>query len=887
MAGITAGQRRRLEAAGIVSVGALARSRGKVAKLAVPTLDRLRRQARLQHARRRGGPPAFELRPVEPGRGLARLPEPDPGDLFFDMEGDPLVEGGLEYLFGILHGPDGAGTCEAVWAHDRQQERAATAHVLDLFDRHLRRHPRARIYHYNHYEVTALKRLASMHGAGEAVLDRLLREQRFVDLYRVVQQGLIASEPGYSIKHLEAFYRPARAGAVASGGDSIVAYETYRETGDAALLEDIRAYNEEDCRSTRELRDWLVATVRPKGVPWWQPDAKPGTAAGESDAAGEAEQARAALGRALDAARPRLGDAAVDLVFELTGFHRREDKPAWWAMFDRADRESEDLVDDLECLAGLDAAGPARRDKRSQERTYRYPEQETKLRAGSQAKARLEGLPSVTITDLEPDARRVTVRFGPTAGDPPGRLDLIPGGPIRNEVLHQAVVRFAEDVAAGTGGYPALEDLLLRRPPRLKRRRPGRPVVADDADIVAATAEAVAAMSGTVMPVQGPPGTGKTYVSARAIVHLVRQGRRVGISSNAHKAIDNLLRAAVQHARAEGIPLRAIKRASDEDDADGFEIATDNQDGRLFSYELVAGTAWLFAREEHDRAFDYLFVDEAGQVSLANIVAMGTAARNLVLVGDPMQLPQPVQGAHPGDSGLSALEHVLAGHATVPPDRGIFLPVTRRLHPAVCRYISEVVYEGRLRTVEGAERQALVLKGSHPGVVPAGIGFVEVAHAGNGQTSEEEAEVVAAMVGYLLKQRFRDRDGGERRLRLTDIQVVSPYNAQVNLLARRLPAGARIGTVDRFQGQEAPVCLVSMATSSVDEMPRDVGFLFSRNRLNVALSRAQAFACVVASPRLLEVPCRTVDEMKLVNALCAASEHAAAARAVSPARPSP
>ena len=245
-----------------------------------------------------------------------------------------------------------------------------------------------------------------------------------------------------------------------------------------------------------------------------------------------------------------------------------------------------------------------------------------------------------------------------------------------------------------------------------------------------------------------------------------------------------------------------------------------------------------------------------------------------MLVGDPMQLAQPVQGKHPGQSGSSGLAYILDGYATVPPERGIFLPVSRRLHPLICSYISDLVYDRRLKSDDGAARQSLRLDPSTPPLAPAGLRFVPVAHSGNSRSSEEEGKALSEVYGRLIGQRFRDRDGKERPMTEADILVVTPYNAQVNLLKRMFPSGARVGTVDKFQGQEAPVCLVSMATSSGDELPRDIDFLFSVNRLNVAISRAQALAIVFASPRLLGVRCRTIDEMRLVNALCAVADYA-------------
>ncbi|MEJ1157314.1 TM0106 family RecB-like putative nuclease [Prosthecomicrobium sp. N25] len=858
VAGITRQQRRRLETTEIATLTALASSAEPVPRMAPETLSKLRTQARLQLGRRAGGPPTLELKALEPGRGFARLPRPSPGDLFFDMEGDPLVEGGREYLFGVFHEEGGF---HAWWAHDEPAEKAALGAVLGFFVERLAADPAAHIYHYAEYEVTALKRLTQRYGTGEAVLDHLLRSQRFVDLYRVVQQGLQASEAGYSLKDLETFYLPKRDGEVATAGDSIVAYETWLETGEQAILDGIERYNEVDCRSTKGLRDWLLS-VRPTDMGWFEHAADPTVPEEFVDAE------RDALRRRLDAARAQLGDPLADLLLELGSFHRRADKPAWWAHFDRLGRDAEDLIEDLECLADLRAIGPS--DGAS--RTYTYPHQETKMREKAKPIVRELGK-AVTIAALDRRQRRVTLAGTRATGPLPDRLDLLPAKPLDNGVLRTAVARNAAALADGGGGLRAIRDFLDRRPPRLLGLRPGE-AIARTGDVVEAAVAAVGALHQSYLPIQGPPGTGKTYVSAKAIVALVRSGRRVAVSSNAHKAIDNLLLAVAGEARATGRPVAIVKKVSDASEApdDPMIVVTrDNNAPLLSEADVVGGTAFLFARPEMAGMFDHLVVDEAGQVSIASLLAMAGAAENIVIVGDQMQLPQPVQGIHPGGSGLSTLDYLMEGRCTIAADRGLFLPVSRRMHPAVCRLVGELVYEGRLSSDNGAARQRI---DGAPGLPPFGVLFEEIDHAGNAQTSEEEADRIVALHAALLGSSFTDRDGRTRRLGVEDVLVVSPYNAQVNLLTERLPDGARVGTVDRFQGQEAPASLISMATSSAEEMPRDVGFLFSLERLNVALSRAQALAVVVASPRLLDVPCASLDEMRLVNALCAVRAYA-------------
>ena len=290
--------------------------------------------------------------------------------------------------------------------------------------------------------------------------------------------------------------------------------------------------------------------------------------------------------------------------------------------------------------------------------------------------------------------------------------------------------------------------------------------------------------------------------------------------------------------------------------------------------DLFAGTAWLFASGDFDGMLDHLFIDEAGQVSLANVVAMGGSARNLVLVGDQMQLGQPTRATHPGDSGLSALDYLLRGQSTVGPEQGVFLGETRRLHPTICGYISEAFYDSRLRSHPRTAGFALAPWDLVRGLDGEGIYFAPIRHEGCSQRCEPEAVALRDLYRRLIGMTFTDGENAARPVTREDILVVSPYNLQVDHLARVLSPGARVGTVDKFQGQEAPIVLVSMASSDAEGMPRGHDFLFSPNRLNVAVSRAQCLAVVFASPELLAAPCATPDQMSLVNHLCRFTERA-------------
>ncbi|WP_421729447.1 TM0106 family RecB-like putative nuclease [Brevundimonas sp.] len=869
VAGITRSQRAKLESAGVGTMAALGVYAGRAPNLSTTTQARLSIQARLQTDRRAGGPPSFVLRTPEHGKGFGLLPEPDEGDLFYDIEGDPYFPEGLEYLHGFWLKSDGQWMFKAFWAHDREAEGQATAALLSFLVEHLAAHPKAHIYHYAHYELTALRRLTARHRVGEAAMDQLQRELRFVDLFRVVSGGLIASEAGYSIKDLEAFYMEKRAGDVATAGASVVVYERWRESQDPALLEQIRAYNETDCRSTQLLRDWLIEKVRPQDLVWRQPG--PAPEAGPLANVAEEEAEMAALRARLEPVFERYGPDIGALLLDLGGFHAREDKPTWWAIFDRLSRESDDLLDDLDCLAGLEATGPAVPDKRSFQRTYAYPAQETKLRATKRPCAKPAEKPiGVEISGMDATRRTVILRSTAKNFVLPDRLDLIPPMPIKNTTLRDAIVAVREGFI-NAAPVRAVEDLLLRLPPRFTNGDRPYGIIDPSQPLPEETSRAILAMDDTTLAIQGPPGTGKTYVSALAIVDLVRSGRRVAVSSNSHKAISNLLEAVAVRARATGTPCRIVQKTSDETEnagASDIVTVTDNNAPELMAAQVVGATAWHFARYD-TAAFSHLFVDEAGQVSLANLIAMARSSDNLVLVGDPMQLAQPLQGLHPGLSAQSCLEYLMDGHRVVPPERGVFMPVSRRMHPDVCDFISRAVYESRLQSDEGAAAQRLT---DASGESLVGARFMPVAHEGRSQVCPEEIDAVLNAVHSLTGTVFHDRDGVQRPIGHGDILVVAPYNAQVNALRERLPQAIRVGTVDRFQGQEAPICLISMTTSSAEELPRDIEFLFSLNRINVAISRAQVTALMFASPALLEVPCRTTREMSLVNTLCMLAE---------------
>lgn len=882
VANITRSQIKKLNAQGVTTLESLAKfpKNKHVPKIVPETLEKLHHQAALQLRKRQTGKDCFDLLPLDldEKRGFFRLPKPDAGDIFFDMEGNPLEENGLEYLFGVLTYKGKNPVFQTFWAHDRKEERQAFEQFMDFVARHLLKHPNAHIYHYAHYEETALKRLMSFYGTREAEVDNLLRFGKLIDLYKVVRENIRISEPRYSIKNVEHFYLKKRTGDVRNAGESIVYYERWKDTGDPELLKAIEDYNRDDLKSTHELRQWLL-TLRPNEIPWAHRASHAPVV--EISELNEIEQRLAHYRELLVDPLPidrntwSTQHHFQELIWQLLDFHRRADKPVWWAYFSRQDMTDEELIEDVECIGGMAriSSNSQTSDRGASRYVYSYQEQETKLKTGDSC-IRIDTLEKIKDFEIHEDEHHVTFLSSSRNSPFPKKLNIGPGGPIPTKVLREALYRFADDIIEEHHSYKAIEALLRQELPQVKGHSPGNAIIVDSADPLSKITEAVAKLDQSCLFIQGPPGSGKTWTGAHVIVELLRRDLRIGISSNSHKAINNLLASVERVAREKGVKFCGAKKsAPDRKDSlfNGKIIENIFSNSEMYDdrWQLVAGTAWLFSAEALDQAFDYLFVDEAGQVAIANLVSMATSTKNIVLIGDQMQLAQPIQGTHPGRSGESSLEYLLNGMATIPPERGIFLKTTWRMHPDVCRFISDAVYDSRLVPEVSNSVQRLILgKDANPILKPSGISFVAADHDACSQRSEEEAEIASELYRSLLKQRFADKQGKSHRITEDNILVVAPYNMQVNLLKRILPDGARVGTVDKFQGQEAEVVIISMATSNGDYLPRLIEFLYSRNRLNVAVSRARCLAILIANPALMSIRCTTPEQIALVNTLC-------------------
>jgi uncharacterized protein len=847
---------------------------------AVRNYEKAREQARIQVQGRAEGKVVYEALTTQPGFGLSCLPVPSDGDIFLDFEGDPFVdEGGLEFLFGYAFKEGGAERYVADWALLRADEKAAFERFVDLVIARLKMYPDLRIYHYAPYEPAALKRLMGRYATREDEIDRMLRAGMFVDLYSVVRHGIRASVESYSIKKLEPLYEFERTVGLLDASAVLAKVQASLELGDFEAIgrEEriaVEGYNRDDCLSAWKLRDWLE-TVRSSLIARGAAIDRPSPRTGEAsqDLSDWQQKIAALAGRLVhdvpvDPAEQTAEQRGRWLLAHVLDFHRREDKAVWWEYFRLSALSGEELLDERAGLSGLTFIETVGGTAKAPIHRYRFPPQDTDLR-GDEDVRNLGGAKFGKVSEISLEERTVDIKKRQdTANVHPEAV--FAHTVISAQELANSLVRVGEYVAdnglLGEGPYQAARDLLLVATPRVA----GMSLREADETVLAAAMRIAPHIECGILPVQGPPGAGKTHIGARMICTVTKAGQSVGITANSHKVIRNVLDETLRAADELGISVQCMQKVSEkEDDLQYLRFTTDN--GKLLAAigttcQVAAGTAWLWARPDAFQSVDTLFIDEAAQMSLANVLAVSQAAKSIVLLGDPRQLEQPMQGSHPEGCDVSALTHILGPHATIPADRGLFLEETWRLHPKICAFTSELFYESRLHSRPGLELQEIKSNGRISG---SGLRYLPVAHEGNQSSAPEEADKIKELVEEILSSNavWIDREGKEAPIGVEDILIIAPYNAQVFELQDRIPGG-RIGTVDKFQGQEAPIVIYSITTSSYLDAPRGMEFLYSANRLNVASSRARATCVLVGSPAIFEAECRIPRQMQLANAFC-------------------
>jgi uncharacterized protein len=860
------------------------------------------------------------------------LPAPDAGDIWFDMEGfpDPISGDKLEYLFGACY-RDTAGALqfEGWWAHTPAEEKQAFHDFVEWVEARRQIHSNLHVYHYASYEKTALGSLASRHQIHQALIDQWLRDELLVDLLPVVRNGLLVGASSYSIKKVERLYGDARSEQVDNAADSVVQYAEWRKSQDPKILDDLYAYNEKDCEVTEGLHRFLLelpqrAPIQFRANKWGRTAAEEAedkqASAYEKELEVAARELLAELGDPAPVAQvkgkkkveivdvdpeaigPRgLSRRVHRLVSQLIDFHEREAKVEWWEFFHRLQMTPEERQDDSEVIAGAHLEG-VERIKSSLGFRYRFDaSQPLKLAAKDGRKPsfavvpllrdgqRLQPLEPLALADGkawsaeglldEDNPYEVTLKATGAAlakavnlsGDQlPADADLVPLPKLIYRSMLKDLVRLAQAwVFERQPLPPALVHLLERRAigelvelNQRIRQDPGT----EAAELTAFLLQA----DGVGLSLQGPPGTGKTTVTGELIAALVAAGQRVAVSSNSNAAINHVLKKAQGCLDARGSDALVVKASSTSSHiADALALVGSRAQALKeadcpANCAVLGGTVFSLVKEAHDGApFDLLVIDEAGQVSLSNLLVMGRVARNILLVGDQQQLSQPSRADHPGESGLSCLDYVMQDRAVVPADRGVFLATSWRMPPGLTAVVSELFYEGQLQAAAGNTANQVDWDGQGQGLV-----FVPVEHSGNSTGSDEEVEHIAALVERLHGRPYQLANGEQGTLGGDQILITAPYNVQVNRLKRRLGSKARVGTVDRFQGQEAPVAIHSLTASDADTAPRGLDFLLAPNRLNVAISRAQCLSIVVGSPELATGISTSIGNVERLNRLC-------------------
>lgn len=894
-------QRAKLRSAGILTIDDLAATPVRAADCDVPesTYATLQQQAALQvRALAEGNEiPPFEIVTVAP---IGGLPQPSPGDVFFDFEGDPMFlerqpDGrpmwGLDYLFGWV---DADGKFDKLWAHSPADEKQALIDFLAFVEQRRQHWPDSHIYHYASYEKTHLLSIAARHGVGEAAVDRLLRENVLIDLLPIVRKSIRVGSPSYSIKKLEPLYMSdeARAG-VSNAADSIIEYRratALREAGDLIgaqqVLDDIEQYNAYDCVSTLELRNWLlrlpgvdrtlnsIDTVREN-----EPFTESPLAATLRERADRIIESAAGSDEALERGR------AFELAAAALDYHARERKSFWQAHFLRLEQTS-DLWDDNRDVFTIDhvTAGPwTEHDDEKMSRELRlegtWAPGSSNARAGAKPYALYESdnwpympeLPQsssyrlahpATIVEISDDRTVVTLEEKALAGETWDQLPtfLAPAPPPDSQILADAIAPWAGALEragdSGLTGDPAWS-LLTRTSMNCA---PRADINATDSAVI----ETLVGMTHGFVAVQGPPGTGKTYLAGDVIATLAQRGWSIGVVAQSHKVVENALQSVVRA----GMPVDRIRKSMQ----NGVPAAkqpfriTGKQIGPWLAKHadegcVLGGTAWTFSNRNYvgEGQLDLLVIDEAGQFSLANMIAASTSAKRILLVGDPQQLPQVSQAVHPAPVDGSALGHLSGSQAVLPERFGYFLEQSRRMDAAVTAAVSNLAYAGEL--------------GSHPntigrslGAVRPGLTPIALKHFGNSTHSVEEAAEVVRIAEQHLGQPWVAKVGEPAvALAPEDIIVITPYNAQVQVIREVLDeaglTGVDVGTADKYQGREAVISIVSLAASDANEVPRGIDFLLSPNRLNVAISRAMWAAYLIHSPGLLDHLPHTIEGM--------------------------
>ncbi|CAN8073510.1 unnamed protein product [Agarophyton chilense] len=963
-----------------------------------PAYLRLQQQASVQYESRVSGSICYR-KIYEHGQSM---PEPSENDMFFDMEGYPLIENGLEYLFGVSTRKN--GSFKAWWAHTREEEEQAFIELLQWIRVRVEEQSkyesvRPHVFHYGHYEASALRRIAmrvkTVQGVeGGVLLESFLESGVFVDVFKFVKSELLIGDPSYSIKSVEKIVGVIREDhELADAQSSVAMYHEWRmkhfSVGHHILrsvdchptLQEIYEYNKQDCESLVLVVDWLTKEFLPKAskdLDIVNPKDD------ESDLSSSlilpGSCGRTLIQRQEDSKTIQRSEKLSHLLiheksdfldltawktlYHLLGFYVRESSPVRRAFRDRIEAAASgrwsELHDDDKCITRLSLLDRRDSGDRSKKTLLKYSfnkEQDIRLLEGeSVAFVIHSSAPSYRQSEMKSDPIHkfmTTVGFERTKNKKTGVVTLstkyeegytppqfgsiissdelkICDAPLRKSVLRKAEHLFQRDL-----------DLNISLPHAFLNRLRLDEDCGDDSWRLLGEknkqSERMAAFLASrdksgVFVIQGPPGSGKTSLSATVVHRLItKHNKTVAVSSNSHAAIDNLLRSVVNLGlnyadlckigakciEDERIPFKGnlrdlrVVRVSERNSPSSTSptsMRSSKRDSRLQgkSAALVGATCYQLCREDSEGLFDFLFVDEASQVPVSNFLAMSSCAKYAVLVGDQQQLEMPTKGAHPGESAKSCLAYIVGdGVTTVPPFRGLFLEYSYRMAPPLCSFVSKTFYNGALLSAPACENNKLLWSRTDENQTSSKAGIVYLSCDSEYENENgtpvmgklhqpAEVRIITKLVHKLLGLEYTIHSEN-RELCSQDILVVAPYNIQVRALRQSLSPQIRVGTVDKFQGQQAPIVIISLCTGDPKHCVAEEESLFSwnmytgqnrsdrrfppmasrrtglhfalqKNRLNVAISRAQCLSFVVGhSDPFANIPLNHIDDIALMG----------------------
>lgn len=859
-------------------------------KINAESFKKIQLQAQLQEEKRNTGEDKIVILDSDFGKGFYKLPKPDEGDVFFDIEGYPRMDRPFEYLHGLYYKDKGKLKFKDLWAknYNKESEKNIFIELINFLEKRFVEYPNAHIYHYASYEKRAIRELATSYSSefpkGDIVNDDLLRKEKYVDLFSIVSQSIRTSERDLSLKSIEKFYNFKRKADIVKADDSVIKYDNWIATKNEKYKQDIIKYNEEDCISTYLLREFLVKN-KPENIDWFvkqeevtKEGEEPNKYRRRASNKLSREEVEVDLNNRLEKKKNKTNKKFVENLKNFIGFHWKSNKPEFWEVFDRAEKTHLELEDDTECIANSVLIND--KPKVTEEGfiySYRFNDQNYKQKEGKSAfdAHQIKGLGTIySIEENFPDKNIVKILVSKRRKniEMPSLLTLGNTMPPQVHQHDQALNKFLEDYILNNGeNYKSIMDMLERKEPDIKNIKSGSILIEENKDLITQSIEIVKNLNNSYLTIQGPPGTGKTYTSAKIIIELMKAGKKVGVTSNSHEAIKTLLIAIEQQAVDQNYEFSGMRKSksSDKHEWKFIRNVTTGKPLNMDSYSLFAGTSWFFVDPRMNKTLDYLFIDEAGQVALGTTIANATSADNLVLIGDQMQLSQPMRAKHEGYARMSSLDFILEDDDTISIDKGVFLNVTRRLNKKICNYISTSFYDSRLTSDPITETRSVNLK-LDP-IKDEGLFYVPIDHNGCSQRSDEEADLVEKVFNKIVDKEYKS-ENITGKISAKDIMVVAPYNAQANNIRERLKKkfkdDVRVGTIDLFQGQEAKVVLISMTTSDVESLPRHKDFFFSRNRLNVAISRAECVAIIIFNQNLLLASASNIKEMKLINSFC-------------------